>query len=1270
MRCVLIVCLAVAMMLPVAKAGELADRVLEGTAGRQNLYAVVGCTHSELPAELVAAGVTMLHALDGDAARVAAAREAGKDLRIDRLIVEQIALARLPYVDGLLDGLVAVDPPEGVLAGLSCDEVVRVLRPGGRAVVGYTRPDAEAALSRWAQALEQHGVCVARDDVGAWATITKAHPEGVDEWRHWEHGPDNNPVSTDQLIRAPYQTQWLADPYYIAMPAVTVISAGRNFTASGHIAHHRREEPWLNTLYARNGYNGFELWRKRLPDGYLVHRSAFVAMPDAFYMINTDGDGCLILDPDTGEERERIDVPEIAGAWKWMVLEDGVIYAMAGKRADPTETTLVRSPFPAWSWGELSDGYYADRVPWGFGETLFAYDLEARRLLWRHDEDAAIDSRALAMGGGGLFFYCPDARLGCLDVGTGEVRWRNEAEETRALIEESGQGLGSTPGFRTTAMCVYTPKGLYYQGQTRQNLVAVNPESGALMWHRSKTTNNPNVICADGCIYVGIGPEGSTLRLDPATGETLADLGFRKRSCVRLTATPDSFFVRGWVEGITRFDRASRKVYFDGAMRPACNDGVMAANGLLYIGPWPCDCGLSLMGTAALCTAAEVVPDPIGARLERVAREWTPAVNVGPEDWYNHRGGNDHAGSAEVAVGKRLLPLWVVEPDQPFEPTTPVTADGLALLAGSDGIVRAYDVRTGSIRWTYPTAGPILSSPTLWQGRALFGSGDGFVYAVDAASGDLLWRFRAAPEERRIMVYGHLASTWPVNTGVLVHDGVAYFAAGIIDYNQTYVYALDAETGALKWVNDSTGHLDADIRKGVSAQGNMTIADKRLWLAPGNIMPPSPFDLASGEYAGSMDIGTGASRAQRGEELGRFGGFLLSGGRLRYSARGNVVSPSSFLFSEGAAFRAVLSRSRVMAAWNGAQLVYLPEREAPPMAYDAKKLQRFLRKLKTSADRIDVDAAWCCDALAGSTTRALALAQDVAVAACESPMPRSRFFRHRLCLIRLEDGKLIADAETPGVARLNGVAIDREGRVLAVMEDGSLACFGGEEAFSAYMHALAAKAQADPSLLPKAKVILQGKFEEISGYRARKAVTEALDSLGLDAFDEARAAGAVRVWHLVGPVPWDSAHPLDAALIHEPKVDLSKTLRINREKCSWQRHDTADRKGMLDLAKVYGPHEAHAAYAYAEVDLPESGPYVLRIGTNDGFKCWFNGEEVGRFDGGRAYRADADTLAVSAKAGRNTILLKVTQMGGAWALGLRITDPEGAPVAFTQPEEN
>jgi hypothetical protein len=47
-----------------------------------------------------------------------------------------------------------------------------------------------------------------------------------------------------------------------------------------------------------------------------------------------------------------------------------------------------------------------------------------------------------------------------------------------------------------------------------------------------------------------------------------------------------------------------------------------------------------------------------------------------------------------------------------------------------------------------------------------------------AADGTLCWRTRAAPDERRVVAYGRLESTWPVSGSVLVENGMVYAAAG------------------------------------------------------------------------------------------------------------------------------------------------------------------------------------------------------------------------------------------------------------------------------------------------------------------------------------------------------------------------------------------------------------------------------------------------------------------------------------------------------------
>lgn len=55
--------------------------------------------------------------------------------------------------------------------------------------------------------------------------------------------------------------------------------------------------------------------------------------------------------------------------------------------------------------------------------------------------------------------------------------------------------------------------------------------------------------------------------------------------------------------------------------------------------------------------------------------------------------------------------------------------------------------------------------------RVLFGSRDGWVYCLQASDGQLVWRFRAAPEERKMMAFEQLESTWPVHGSVLVQKG-------------------------------------------------------------------------------------------------------------------------------------------------------------------------------------------------------------------------------------------------------------------------------------------------------------------------------------------------------------------------------------------------------------------------------------------------------------------------------------------------------------------
>jgi outer membrane protein assembly factor BamB len=127
-------------------------------------------------------------------------------------------------------------------------------------------------------------------------------------------------------------------------------------------------------------------------------------------------------------------------------------------------------------------------------------------------------------------------------------------------------------------------------------------------------------------------------------------------------------------------------------------------------------------------------------------------------------------------------------------------------------------------------------------------------------------------------------STWPVASGVLVEDGVAYFAAGIVNYDGSHVYALDAKSGRIIWQNNTSGHLESEARTGVSVQGHLLISDGKLYLAGGTSVSPAVYDLASGECLNDPSgLGQAGSTAVRGQELYKLGDRVVAGDRPLYA---------------------------------------------------------------------------------------------------------------------------------------------------------------------------------------------------------------------------------------------------------------------------------------------------------------------------------------------------------------------------------------------------
>jgi hypothetical protein len=96
------------------------------------------------------------------------------------------------------------------------------------------------------------------------------------------------------------------------------------------------------------------------------------------------------------------------------------------------------------------------------------------------------------------------------------------------------------------------------------------------------------------------------------------------------------------------------------------------------------------------------------------------------------------------------------------------------------------------------------------------------------------------------------------------------------------------------------------------------------------------------------------------------------------------------------------------------------------------------------------------------------------------------------------------------------------------------------------------------------------------------------------------------------------------------------------------------KKGFVNLRQAVGAHDYCVAYAYAEVEAIHSRETVLRCGSDDGIKVWLNGTVVHEFDGQRGHSAGSDEAPIFLKEGTNRLLVKITNVDGAWGFSVAV----------------
>ena len=926
-----------------------------------------------------------------------------------RIYVEKGPWSRIHLADNLADAVI-VTPQAAAAPGIERKELLRVVNPLGSVLLGDEQ-------------------------------LTKPFPAGSDDWSHPYHGPDNNPQSRDLIARAPYLTQFFAGPYFVPPPGVSVAAGGRIFKAHGHLAFHDREWPWRNKLVALNAFNGTILWTRPLAEGFNVHRNTLVATPATVYL--GDGVSCKLIAAATGELEGEIVAPAGASGpvWKWMAMEGGILYGLVGEKEffDPGHKK-ADSP-PGWPWGGMSPGYDLAEYPWGFGRTLLAVDPKTKKVLWMHHETERIDGRGVSMTAGRIFYYCEQKFLVCLNAASGKPVWRAADAPLLATIGPTDRAQNWNAGMSTFGYMTCSDKAVYFIGPHRRRVVAVSTADGRLLWQYPFGNFRP--VLRDEGLYAMAPPLGNedSLLLDPLTGKTLAKLNCRRSACTRPTGTVDGIFCRAendWGTAQLRTsDHAFRRLPL---MRPPCHDGVIPAFGLAHWGSWICDCGVSMIGNISLAPAGDFAFGQEARQADRLetvalvssaggeeipaaavakAQAGRPDASPGEGDWPSFRADVRSSAAVPVEIAPKTALAWTYAPPAAVEPAAPIAACDTLFWSGSDGAVRALHAANGELKWSAYTGGAILYPPAAYGGRLYVGSGDGWVYCLDAGSGGLCWRFRAAPIERTIPLYGRLSSTWPVGSGVLVDAGVVYAAAGVANYDGTHVYALDAETGRIRWQNNTSGRLAGpDGLTGVSVQGHLLLSAGKLYLAGGNAVSPAVYDARDGRCLSEVREQGKTPICPRGQDL-----FLVQDRVHCFDRR--LYGPNRY--------------------WPGRQ-------HLGPLVL-AHRGETMLRDLDGRVARVTVESAvgkapkpvWQSGLL--RPTYAMALGTNAVVVAGQRTAADGRAEpQFAVAALAVGDGALLWSHALPAQPAWWGLAVDKAGRVFVSLVDGRVLCFSAARA--------------------------------------------------------------------------------------------------------------------------------------------------------------------------------------------------------------------------------
>ena len=214
-------------------------------------------------------------------------------------------------------------------------------------------------------------------------------------------------------------------------------------------------------------------------------------------------------------------------------------------------------------------------------------------------------------------------------------------------------------------------------------------------------------------------------------------------------------------------------------------------------------------------------------------------------------------------------------------------------------------------------------------------------------------------------------------------------------------------------------------KSGVSVQGYLLLHNQRLYLTGGNAISVAAYDVADGKFIQepNLNLQERVNQINLGREL-----FLVEG---------SVAPAMTLLYSPESLKASGYAQDRVRAFTNDVMVIHSIKQgnnlQAPWLPADILCYDR-------GAPPGNSPPRWTAEAFVQCT--ALAVAKNAVVIGGADPK-RNGPTTYGLMALDLVSGRKLWAVPLKAAPTIFGIAIDRRGRVIASLEDGSVLAFGG-----------------------------------------------------------------------------------------------------------------------------------------------------------------------------------------------------------------------------------